>query len=302
MAEDDVWAGTEVDSIGGPVGEGFYVNQAYSVDVVFKNGLAFVQDAPLLALGGGALVFAAQFLPSLISLPFNIIGGIAQGTNSQTGTIIYAVSQLINVALPLIAIPFQLLFMSGLAVGAARYAATGETSPRVLFTSVVPAIKGLLYGFLTTIVVALALSCVLTPFALFAGIGYYATHAVTLPIVLLVLAVVAWIPFGIYIGLGLQLGWYAAVIDGKWPIEALTASWTASAGSRLTLFITGFVLGLAAAVAGLSIYCLVGIALVPVILAITVGGQAISWLLFARAEATTKEWEFFKRNPPPYMF
>lgn len=302
MADDDVWAGTEVDSIGGPAGEGFAVNQAFSIDVVFRNGLAFLQDAPLLALGGGALVFAAQFLPTLISLPLNLLGGIGQATNTNWGVAAYAVSQVVNVALPLIALPFQLLFMSGLAVGAARYVATGDTSAKVLFTSIVPAIKGLLFGFLTTILMGLALSCVLTPFGLLAGLGFYATHSWALLVACGVLAIIAWLPIAIYVGIGLQLGWYAAVIDGKWPIEALTTSWSAASGSRLTLFITQFVLGIAGVVAGVSIYCLIGLALTPLVLAITVGGQAISWLLFARPEATTKEWEFFKKNPPPYMF
>lgn len=307
---DQVWEGSRVnDEIGGPIGEGYAVNQAFSVDVVLRNGLGFVQEAPLFALGGGALLMLAQLGPSLLSIPFSVAGSVGQSLGTDEGQLAYLVTQLVQLSITLLAQPFIQLFYAGLVVCAARHA-TGEP-PRFLdlVTAVGPAIRGFLYSFVVGLISLAATAIASVPFAALFGAAIYlgSQHTISSDVVLvsslalMLVWVVVVLALSIYLGMGLLVGYYGAIVDNKWPVEAIAYSWRASDGARITLFITMLVVGVANAIAYFSIYCLLGLVLLPIVLAVVNGGFAISWLLHARPEATTREWAFFQRNPPPFM-
>lgn len=305
MGESDVWEGSEVaDGVGGAVGEGMPVNQAFSIDVVVKNGLAFAQERPGLALGGGAALFAAQIGPSILSFPFSLAGSIANESGTAEGTMAYLAANIVQIALTLAAVPLQQLFLAGIILAAGRHVTGEEASWSVLYNGVGPAIRGFLYVLLAGLVRGLLLGVVSIPLVIVGTAAVIGGGGADNPEVVLLatiasIGVLSIASIGLWFAtIGLELGYYAAILDGAWPMEALSRAWAGTRGAGITLAVTFFALGLALCMGMSSVYCLFGLVLVPLIHAVMYGGLSISWMLHARPEAVSREWEFVKRNVP----
>jgi hypothetical protein len=92
---------------------------------------------------------------------------------------------------------------------------------------------------------------------------------------------------------------YSAVLDDRWPHEAISESWAAARGARLTLFVTFLALGFLTFIAAASVYCLVGIVLLPMVSALWQAGFTAAWLLHRRSAEEIRSWPFFEQHGLP---
>ncbi len=290
MADDDVWDAGEVSREPDPTfGEVDY-EQAFAVDVVFKYGIAILQEQPAMALLGGLNILALAFLVSGLSFVTNLtLSGMAVAgqLDQQVADIL---SQLSGLGLQLMAFPFNQLVLAGLMVAAALWIRSEVVSIGALYTSLGAAVRGLMAGLIVgALTVVLVLGLMLPAIGasvyfvqagdLMTGVG--AGVALFLPA----------LPVLIYVGLGLMLAPYAAVLDHLGPLDAIQRSWSLADGLRLTLFVTMFVFGLL----GLFSVCLCNLPLI-VLMPIQIMGLSAAYLRASRALAETDEWAFFQRN------
>jgi hypothetical protein len=303
MSNDDVWAGTEAaaaKAIGGPVGEGLPMNMAFSVDMVFRNGLAVLKEQPGFAFAGGFIQFLCAFAPAFASMPFTFYA-ITLQPGSAEAEVMNLVGSAVQLGLALIALPIQQVFLAGLIIGLARWASDGALEWRALWSNLLPAVRMFLYQLLMVLIGLVLGIVVALPLAAVVGGGIALELPGALIAVLALIIGVLGLGGAIYVSLGLQNGIMISLLDDAWPIEALTRSWQAAEGARLTLFVTNLVFGVAMIVASFSVYCLVGVALYPLVFALYFAGQAVSWLLHARSDDVTRKWAFFERNPIPVI-
>ncbi len=298
MAHDELWSGTDDDfdpadpDFGEPdIGEGLPPNVAFSVDRVFRWGVAWLQEQPQVAVLGGVNVFVLAMLVS--GLNFGIAMGVVAAQESgaldqQVGDVL---SQGSGMALQLVAWPFQQLVLAGMMVAAALWFQREESSIRALYASVRAAVRALLAGLVAGVVLVVAATVILVPIggaiALVLAAGGEATEALVVSLVLAIPALLVLV----YVSLGVVLAPYAAVLDRLGPVEAVSRSWAAARGTRVTLFVTNFVFGLL----NLFSACLCSLPTL-VLVPIQVGGFTAAWLRYARHDDLASGWAFFDRH------
>jgi hypothetical protein len=217
-----------------------------------------------------------------------------------TGQLDEITGQLLSTALRLglfIAfLPLQQLVAAGAFVAFGNWIRNQDVSYSALYTSVRQAIQAFLYGIIAFAINFLLLMVMIVPAG---GITYVAVIAAGPMAGLGVasLALLVALPPLIYVGLGLQLGTYAVVLDDVTPLEALQISWEAAAGNRLYLFILNFAIFIVGAFAGACTFCLLGIGAVPV-QGLAMAGMTLGWLLHSRRMEETTKWDFVERNLP----
>jgi hypothetical protein len=288
-------------SVGGEPGEGLFANQAFSVEMVLRNGTALLREQPAFLFGGAFLILLAQIAPSLVALPINVLVAMQAGTGAIDQSVADGITSVIRLVLALVFLPIQMLLFAGFASGAGRYVAGEPLKPMLLLTSMRGAVRALLYRILTGFVMLAITALLLGPVAL---LGYASAEGMVPDAAFWVAFVALGLAYAVaivYVALGLQLGIFSAVLDDVGPIEAMTRSWHAASGARLTIFVTDVVFGVPLGIALLLLYCLIGLALYPAIYAVYQGGLAASWLLLARPEPRTREWPFYQRNPTPFV-
>lgn len=296
MAQDEVWGATEqVDggsdpSFGEPdYDNGVPANTAFAVDAVFRYGMAWIQEQPQVGLLGGLNFVGLMILTGIVSFGLNmgLVGMGASGTIDQQA--VDVLSQLTGLIVQTLAWPFNQLVLAGLMVAGALWVQAEQSRTAALYTSVRPAVRGLLAGLVAGMITLVVVLFCFTPamLALFLMIEDDVMNALAAFGVLLLPA----LPVLIYVGLGLMLAPYAAVLDQLGPMEAIQRSWDAANGTRLTLFVTNLVFGILGGIAA----CMCYIPLV-VVIPIQVMGLSAAWLRYARPEAETGQWAFFQRN------
>ena len=298
MAQDEVWSTGEAnDDPGDPTfGEpdyenGLDANDAFSVDAVFRYGVAALQEQPQVAVLGGVNLFVLSLVVGGIAFGVNLsitAMGVSGQLDQQVADVL---TQLSGMVMQLIAWPFNQLVMAGLMVAGALWVQRGEASVGALYTSVRAAIRALL----ASIVVGLAGMAVagisLAP-AIVAGAVLAQSGDITTAILAGSVLVLPALPILIYVNLGLLLAPYAAVLDHLGPVESVQQSWAAASGARVTLFVTSFVFG----ILGVISACMCSVPLI-VLIPIQVIGFSSAYLRYARHTDETAGWEFFSRNP-----
>lgn len=293
---DEVWeSGAEStggsDEFGTPdYDEGLPVNAAFSIDSVFKYGLGFLQEAPAVALLGGLNMLLAAFLPSLINMPISVAITVMGETGELDPTAAQVLSNLSGIVIGLMFWPINQLIIAGIIVGAVVWIRNDEASIGALYTSFGAAVRAFLASLVAGVVSMTAAIVAMTPAGIALGVGI-SMENITVALGVGGLLMVPAMFVMIYVGLGVLLTPYAAVLDNLGPMEALSRSWQAADGARVTLFVTNFVFGILGVVA--SCMCMV-----PLILVVPIqqGGFVAAWLRYARHTDETSGLAFFERH------
>lgn len=306
MAADDVWAGTDAGEPAEHAGEGVHPNQAYAFDVVFRSGLAFLQEAPSFALAGGAALGFIALLPTAFSLASNGVQIYSQRSGAPELAIVALGLNFVQIFVSLVGIPFMFLFRAGLGTMAVRHIRGESLEYADLYRHVAPAVRLGLYSLMVGLLASFANVVILVPLTVAVIAAAYAA-AGDIP------NTVTYAMFGFLglvlpaaIGLGaattlFTLGGQAAAVVEEWPPGALKAAFDIGRNAPVTVLITGVVIVVANVLSVVSIGCLVGVVLVPACYAVCDGGLIAAYLLYSRPQSETSSWEFFKRNPPPFF-
>lgn len=296
---DDVWAASIAEEAALPAGEGLPANQAYSIDTVFRYGLAFLQEQPTLAAAGIGALFLTIVIPFLASFVFNIFGSVAGASGDDAGAMLQLLANFGQQMVTLIAMPFQILFTAGFINAVGHYVVTDLVEPKRVFTEIGAGVRVFVWRFAVGFAMTLVAAVFILPFVVIGGVIAFYAEAIIPGIATMFIGVIPYFVVGVYLSLRLLLGDEAAAIDGQWPIAAYTTTWNQTRGAFITLFVTSVVFGIVSAMAYASVFCLVGLVLFPAVLALTQAGFAVTYILNTRPESVTKNYAFFQRNPPP---
>lgn len=263
--------------------------EAFSVGRVFQWGLAVLQESPLLVILAGFNVFLVTLVPQLVSMPLDVGLEVAAATGELGAIEKDLLSALITLAIQIVAFPIQQLVVAGAYIGVAELIRSGDANLGRLYTSFRPAVNGMLYG-LT--VLALNLLLVLVLWGPGIGIGAFliARGTWALGALVLVLGILLPMPIVIYVGLGLFLGIFAAVLDNRLPIDAIRISWRMARGARLTLFVTQLALGLLGLLG--ACFCLFPAIIVN---GMILAGYTCAWMHVSRSQEVLGKWDFSER-------
>lgn len=272
-------------------------NVAFSVDRVFRFGIAFVREAPRVALLGAGLSVLLQVAPSYAGLCLSVGGALASPNDPQAAQQYNLAGNLAQLVLQVLVAPLVGLLYVGLVAAAGEHVRTGSTSTRTLYASALPFVRWLLYQILVGALSFLVAAIVwLLPVA---GIlaAAYATKSVALAIGGSVgWSVVCRLVMYFVIDLGTRIGGYAAIVDDVWPIDALAIGWRSARGARLTLWVTAVVFGCATCASTLLAFFLIGLPLLAGILAVQAGGMGIAWILHTTPAEERQKIPFFQRH------
>ena len=297
MSADDVWSSGDEElntanpSFGAYGAEGALdVNTAFSIDSVVRYGTAVLQEQPVMSVLGGVNLFVLTLMISGLSFVLNL-GLIAMGTTGEISPeVADMLAQASGAVLQIFAWPFQQLVMAGMMVAGALYITRDTVSVGALYSSIRAAVRALLAslaaGFISLAVTGLTMAPALVAAVWFASQENFES-AMVAGLVLFLPA----FPILVYVGIGLMLTPYAAVLDHAGPIEAVGVSWEMAAGARVTLFITSFVF----AILGVISACMCSVPLV-ILIPIQVMGFTAGYLRARRSEATAAAYPFFERT------
>ncbi|MBW1878291.1 MAG: hypothetical protein JRI25_04325 [Deltaproteobacteria bacterium] len=275
-------------------GEGLWINQAFSLEVVFRYALALLREQPGFMLGMGVALWLAYDLPTLLGLPGEVgVAVLRQSGEEMAGTTLDLMNSLLQLGLSLVLFPIQWLLVTGSLIAITNYMRTDELSIRPVFTSLRETLWAIVYRVLVTLAMMAILALVSLPVAVIVGGLVYAEAFGVALVVGIVGAVLVFVIY-LWVYLPLTLGTLAVILDGAGPLEAMRIGWLAGSGSRATLF----VFGLAFLLLLLAGMCLMCVGQIPVF-AMFLGGVAPAWLLYARSEEELAEWPFFQRHPLP---
>jgi hypothetical protein len=262
---------------------------AFSVGQVFQWGLALLQERPIMVILAGLNLFIVVMVPQFISMPVDRGLEIAAATGEVGEIEKQLISSLIALAVQLVAFPVQQLVVAGAYVGFAEFIRSDEAKISRLYTSVRPAVNALLYSLtvlainLVVIVITWGPGIALGAYLLYQGNLLFGQLAI-------VAGILITLPVLIYVGLGLFLGIFAAVLDNRLPIEALRISWRLARGARLTLLVTQISLGFLGLLA--TCFCLFPSIIVN---GMILAGYTTAWMHCSRAQEITEKWEFTER-------
>jgi hypothetical protein len=251
---------------------------------VFTTGIQLLKEQPALAILAGLNVFVIAVVQQIVNGVFSA-GDLAL---ELSGNISPELSGVLSNMGSLFTLPFfvilNTLVFAGAYVAFANYIRNDEVSFGALYTSIVPALKSLVYQLLLTCLLTAILTVGILP-----GLGLLFVSPTVGGIVLVLGVLLSLIPT-IYVSLGFMLGIFAVVLDDAGIIEAFGISWRAASGARVDLFILSLVFGLLGIIA--SCCCIFPVILVS---AIQLPGMTAAWMKYARAESASEEWTFFKR-------
>jgi hypothetical protein len=300
MTEQDVWepgddlAPSTVRRGVAAYGEGLWINQAFSLEVVFRYAMALLREQPAFMLGIGVALWLAYDLPTLVSLPGEVGVAVLQESGEElAGTTLDLLNSLLQLGLTLILFPVQWLLVTGGLIAIANYMRTDELSIRPVYASLRETLWVMVYRILISLAMMAILVLATLPVAVIAGGLVYAESFVAAAVVGLVGAICLFVVY-LWVYIPLTLGTLAVALDGAGPLEAMRIGWVAGSGSRATLFVFGLVF-LLLLLAGMCLFC---VGQIPVF-ALFMGGVAPAWLLYARSEEELAEWPFFQRHSLP---
>jgi hypothetical protein len=269
---------------------GIPAKEAFSVGRVFQWGLSLLQEQPILILLAGFNLFLVTFIPQLVSLPVDIVLEVAAASGELGEVEKELLSGLVSFAVQIVAFPLQQLVVAGAYIGIAQYIRSDEVQISRLYTSVRPAVNGMLYG-LTVLAVNLLLVLVLWGPGIGIGAFLIAQGSWMVGALVLVLGVLLPLPVVVYVGLGLFLGIFAAVLDNRLPVDAMRISWRLARGTRLTLLVTQIALGLLGLIG--ACFCLFPAIIVN---GMILGGYTCAWLHVSRSREVVDKWDFNERE------
>jgi hypothetical protein len=200
-----------------------------------------------------------------------------------------AIKAVVSIVLQVMALPFQQLIIAGGYIAVAEMIHSDKGLISRLYLSIRPAINGLLYAVLM-FMVSMALMLVLVGPVAGAGVFLLLNEHWVFGLIVFGVGILLTFPLLIYIGLGMQMGVYAAVLDNRLPLEALRISWAMARGARLSLFITNFGFTFLAAL-GIC-FCCVGAIL---IYGIQIAGLTAAWMHCSRSIEESEQWAFTER-------
>jgi hypothetical protein len=274
-------------------GEGLWINQAFSLDVAFRLGMALLRERPGLMLGLGTALWLLTSLPTLVSLPGSFTAGILEGTGDPTtASFVDLGSNLLSFGTWLLVFPFQWFVTTGGLRAIARIVESDEQDISVTWTSYAETAWVIVFRILYTLVLVLVLGAAFTPFVLI-GAALAAQGSVEGLAIMLILGTVVLLVAYLWVGLPLALGTLACAIDGVTAMDAFPIGWEAGQGARATLFVFGLVFGFLQVV-GMCVFC---VGQIPV-LAVALGACAGGWVLYSRPEATLRRSAFLQRHLP----
>jgi len=294
---DDVWSsghdsgaadgGTDLGQPDYDAGVG--INQAFSVDNVFKIGIGVLSEQPALVILAAfnllALQIVAQFLGPMIQIPTMVV---LEGSGLDP-MLAEAGAQFAGIGAQLVLMPFQTLVTAGAIVAGAQFIRNDQVSYATLYNQGGAMVRLLLFTLIAMLILTVAMVVLVSPVAV--GCWVLADSGNTsLAILVGAVGVVVVLLGSLYLSLGLTLGSYAVCIDGLGPIEGVVVSWRAAQGGRITLFVTLLCLGLAGLVGCCFCY-------IPAFVVQTAGmaGFAGAWLQYARPEAEVASYPFIGR-------
>lgn len=268
--------------------EGKSINEAFSVDVVARLGLALFREQPILVLGSGASLFTVYvLLPVVVNVPLSLV---FESALADLDPLRRAVAdQVLGLGTAALFFPVQQTAMAGAIVAAARYVQHDELVLSALFTSFHEGVRAILFGLLSG-AIGYGLAAVWVGLGAAAFFALMPVHNLAAAGAVSVVAVLG-VPVLVYITLPLMLGTYAAVLEDLGPLAALKRVWSDCHGARVTLFVLAVITSFAA-ILGCAVFC---VGMVPV-LGVLQTALATSWLLHARSREETGAWAFFARN------
>jgi len=265
------------------------INQAFSVDNVFKIGIGVLSEQPALVILAAfnllALQIVAQFLGPMIQIPTMVV---LEGSGLDP-MLAEAGAQFAGIGAQLVLMPFQTLVTAGAIVAGAQFIRNDQVSYATLYNQGGAMVRLLLFTLIAMLILTVAMVVLVSPVAV--GCWVLADSGNTsLAILVGAVGVVVVLLGSLYLSLGLTLGSYAVCIDGLGPIEGVVVSWRAAQGGRITLFVTLLCLGLAGLVGCCFCY-------IPAFVVQTAGmaGFAGAWLQYARPEAEVASYPFIGR-------
>jgi hypothetical protein len=249
---------------------------AYDPRRAFEAGWELLKRAPGVVLVGGILLLLTESGPDL-SLEYaqrhssaevallTLVGGLA----ALAGLIAWAFGCLLRVGLPS-------AIEHSLKTGEDRVGLLFALDERWLWMLLTTLLEGAIY-----VVAALPVIGLGGAVALF-GVGFDRPELGGLGLALIVLL---WIPFMIYLALGLSLAPQAVALEGLNPIQAVRRSWTLVSGNRLWLILFGLVFGLVN-IAGL---CACGVGLL-ITVPLTYAASSEAYLRLVRSREEQGNW------------
>jgi hypothetical protein len=265
------------------------VNQAFSVDVVFRLGWAAVQREPGLAAVAGVSLVMVLFGPSVLQQVLSL----GAGDDPMAGMALGGAGMVVS----LLAALYTPIVTAGVLVAFARVLAGGEASPGTVLWSGQPGLNTLLAQLALGIGLLLASVPILGPGVVAAVYaGYLLVFdpssdalgiAGALGAVWLLLSVPVWI----YVTIFAPLVPVIAALEPVSPIEAVREAWSRAHGSRITLFVLQLALSVATGVA----CCFGFVGLIP-LYAVYYAGLAAAWMTIARSPEELRKLPFFQEN------
>ena len=303
MSTDDVWAGSDAGEPEEHAGQGFHPNQAYSFDVVFRSGLAFLQEVPSYALAGGAALAFISLLPTGFSVASNALQVYAERSGTPELNLVAVGLNFVQIFASVAGIPFVFLFRAGLGTLALRHIRGESVEYADLYRNVAPAVRLGLYSLLVGLIASFANLVILVPLtvaviaAAYAAAGDIPTTVTYAAIGFLGIVLPAMVALGVTATV-FSLGGQAAAVVEEWPPGAVKVAFDIGRNAPVTLLITSVMIVVANVLSFLSLGCLVGVVLIPACSAVCDAGLIAAYLLYSRPQSETSSWEFFKRNPP----
>lgn len=260
------------------------IKLAFGLNRVFTTGIQVLKEQPVLALLAGFNILILAIVKLALTSSFDFAEIILETTGHFDPRVGGLIGQVASLAMEPVFLILNMLVLGGAYIAFANYIRNDEVSYSALYTSVIPALKGLVYGFLTAIIILVIIGSMLIPGALLLF------GSPTVGLIVMLVSILISVPLAIYVNLGLMLGIFPVVLDSAGIIESMSLSWEAARGARGDLLILSIVFALL----GLASTCC---CLVPTIFvaAIQMAGMTAGWLKFARAETATEEWTFFQR-------
>ncbi len=290
----DVWEPQRAEAEPVQVAEAIPVNQAFSVDVVFRLGWSAVQRQPGLALAAGGALFALQVVPQLVQQFSSLLPD-----GNEVLQLGFAFG---GMALGLVASVAVQFCTAGVMVAFQRFFLEGEADIGTVFTSWRAGLNVLIAMLLVGFAVVLGGLVLFGPglaafgYALYWFVTDPSSGQIALPFALGVVWLLLATPTWVYATQFLQLVPVIAALEPIGPVDVLTEAWERTNGARLTLFVLQLVY-VFATVLSLCVCLLPLIVLIPTYLA----GMTAAWTLVSKPSAELKKLEFFAENAPDLL-
>lgn len=310
MSEDSAWAaGDDQGDVGGadlgrPVDEGYCAPSiVFNPVTFFTQGINVFTGAPVLVLLAGVNLWLISFvIPQLLNLLLATPVSLMMTAMAEMGSIdpilAQVVSQFASIGVTVAVFPVQLLITAGAIVGIGHWIKTGEVNIVLLYTSFRQGVNAFLFGLLSVVITLPLVLIASSPLILVAGLlgAGIVSEDILLPA--LALAFLATLMLGlaalVLVLFRIVLGQYAAVLDDRGPVDALSATWSrVDTVSGLLIAFNTIVI----TIVTLPLACTC-IGQIPV-LGFQLAAMTIAWLCVSRDRDELAAWHFFKDHEVP---